>query len=77
MSEENQIQAEEDDKKLEYDSIYKEIQNGIKDKVISKFLLTIQQLTSAYHYERRELTLQRSSWLRAILSLIITIWANG
>ena len=43
MSEENQIKESEENKKQEYDSVYKEIQNGIKDKVISKFLLTIKQ----------------------------------
>ena len=70
MSEENQIQAEEDDKKLEYDSIYKEIQNGIKDKVISKFLLTIQQQSKELTELRKENTLLKNQ-LTYILKRIL------
>ena len=43
MSEENQIPDTIENLKSEYHYIYKEVQSGIKDKVISKFLSTIQQ----------------------------------
>ena len=70
MSEENQIQPEEEEKKLEYDSIYKEIQNRIKDKVISKFLLTIQQQSKELTELRKENTLLKNQ-LTYILKRIL------
>ena len=70
MSEENQIQPEEEEKKFEYDSIYKEIQNGIKDKVISKFLLTIQQQSKELTELRKENTLLKNQ-LTYILKRIL------
>ena len=43
MSEENQVHDTIENLKSDYHYIYKEIQGGIKDKVITKFLSTIQQ----------------------------------
>ena len=70
MSEENQIKEFEEDKKQEYDSVYKEIQNGIKDKVISKFLLTIQQQSKELTELRKENTLLKNQ-LTYILKRIL------
>ena len=70
MSEENQIQEGEEKDKQEYDSIYKEIQNGIKDKVISKFLLTIQQQSKELTELRKENTLLKNQ-LTYILKRIL------
>ena len=70
MSEDNQIQKAEEDKKLKYDSIYKQIQNGIKDKVISKFLLTIQQQSKELTELRKENTLLKNQ-LTYILKRIL------
>ena len=70
MSEENQIQEGEVKDKQEYDSIYKEIQNGIKDKVISKFLLTIQQQSKELTELRKENTLLKNQ-LTYILKRIL------
>ena len=70
MSEENQIQEGEEKTNKEYDSIYKEIQNGIKDKVISKFLLTIQQQSKELTELRKENTLLKNQ-LTYILKRIL------
>ena len=70
MSEENQIKESEENKKQEYDSVYKEIQNGIKDKVISKFLLTIQQQSKELTELRKENTLLKNQ-LTYILKRIL------
>ena len=70
MSEENQIQVGEVKINKEYDSIYKEIQNGIKDKVISKFLLTIQQQSKELTELRKENTLLKNQ-LTYILKRIL------
>ena len=68
MSEENQDQGEFD--KSEYDPIFKEIQNGIKDKVISKYLITIQQQSKELTELRKENTLLKNQ-LTYILKRIL------
>ena len=54
MSEDPQIQDPDEFDRSEYDSLYKEIQNGIKDRVISKFLSIIQQQSKELTELRKE-----------------------
>ena len=70
MSEENQVQNEEEFDKSEYDPILKEVQNGIKDKVITKFLSTIQQQSKELNELRKENTLLKNQ-LTYILKRIL------
>ncbi len=70
MSEEYQITEQEEFNKSYYDSIYKEIQNGIKDKVISKYLSTIQQQSKELTELRKENTLLKNQ-LTYILKRIL------
>ena len=70
MSEENQIQNEEEFDKSYYDPILKEVQNGIKDKVITKFLSTIQQQSKELNELRKENTLLKNQ-LTYILKRIL------
>ena len=70
MSEENQVQNEEEFDKSEYDPILKEVQNGIKDKVITKFLSTIQQQSKELIELRKENTLLKNQ-LTYILKRIL------
>lgn len=70
MSEENQIIDQAEFDKSEYDPILKEIQNGIKDKVITKYLLTIQQQSKELTELRKENTLLKNQ-LTYILKRIL------
>ena len=70
MSEENQIQNEEEFDKSEYDPILKEVQNEIKDKVITKYLSTIQQQSKELNELRKENTLLKNQ-LTYILKRIL------
>ena len=54
MSEEEQFPEQEEFNKSYYDPILKEVQNGIKDKVITKFLSTIQQQSKELTELRKE-----------------------
>ena len=70
MTEENQNQDQGEFDKSEYDPIFKEIQNGIKDKVISKYLITIQQQSKELTELRKENTLLKNQ-LTYILKRIL------
>ena len=70
MSEENQIPSKEDFNKSEYEPILKEVQNEIKDKVINKYLLTIQQQSKELNELRKENTLLKNQ-LTYILKRIL------
>ena len=70
MSEENQIIDQAEFDKSEYDPILKEIQNGIKDKVITKYLLTIQQQSKELTELRKENSLLKNQ-LTYILKRIL------
>ena len=70
MSEENQIPNKEDFNKSEYEPILKEVQNEIKDKVITKYLLTIQQQSKELNELRKENTLLKNQ-LTYILKRIL------
>ena len=69
MSEEYQVHEEEEFNKSYYDPILKEVQNGIKDKVISKYLSTIQQQSKELTELRKENTLLKNQ-----LTYIINIY---
>ena len=70
MSEEYQVHEEEEFNKSYYDPILKEVQNGIKDKVISKYLSTIQQQSKELTELRKENTLLKNQ-LTYILKRIL------
>ena len=60
MSEEYQIEDEIEKFREEFDPLYKDVQNRIKDKVITKFLLTIQQQNKELSELRKENTLLKN-----------------
>ena len=70
MSEENQLPDTIENLKSEYHYIYKEIQEGIKDKVISKFLSTIQQQSKELTELKKENTMLKNQ-LTYILKRIL------
>ena len=70
MSEEYQIEDEIEKFREEFDPLYKDVQNRIKDKVITKFLLTIQQQNKELSELRKENTLLKNQ-LTYILKRIL------
>ena len=70
MSEENQLSDNIENLKSEYHYIYKEVQDGIKDKVISKFLSTIQQQSKEITELKKENTMLKNQ-LTYILKRIL------
>ena len=70
MEEENKAQSVDEFDKSGYDPILKEVQNEIKDKVITKYLSTIQQQSKELNELRKENTLLKNQ-LTYILKRIL------
>ncbi len=70
MEEENKAQSVDEFDKSGYDPILKEVQNEIKDKVITKYLTTIQQQSKELNELRKENTLLKNQ-LTYILKRIL------